>query len=289
MIKKQTFLYLTLSLFVIACKNEKQNQLTELSKEETYQILSTGAKQDFLFAKYVNANGVALNPEEKTLLNEGKLYRTYFKNTTGKVMEVQCRPIENDEQLFGEIKLMQFLASNPLSNIQRESINCSLSDSIILAAGALDQGIRNGSIDGDFFKIDSSNRVKVTSVIEQCGFPKTKETIEAAWYVIQHSGQTGLMEYYHSQFNMAYQDSLLQPRRKAMMDDRILMTYGFPQIYGTQLSGSTHSADGSIDSRGRSNGFHDIRDPLKVNERRAKMGLIPIEEEEQQRKNKFNS
>lgn len=287
MSKKQTFLSLVIAIFLIACKNEKAIILTELSKEETYQRLLSGAKQDFIFAKYVNAKGLPLISEEKTLLNGGKLYRSYFKNAEGKVTEVQCRPIENDEQLFAEIKLVQLLTENPLSQINQEPINCNRSDSILLVAGALDQGVRNGSIEGNMNQIDSSNQVLIVSVLEQCGFPQAKETIQAAWYVIQHAGHTGLMEYYHSDFKTAYEDSLLNPKHMAMMDDRLLMTHGFPQIYGTQFSGSSHSADGSIDSGGRFNGFLDIRDRSNINERRARMGLVPIEEIEQQRRNKF--
>jgi len=45
----------------------------------------------------------------------------------------------------------------------------------------------------------------------------------------------------------------------------MLMFNGYPQIYGTQFTGEPRT-------------FHEIKDILRVNERRKSVGLCPIEQ-----------
>ena len=55
----------------------------------------------------------------------------------------------------------------------------------------------------------------------------------------------------------------------ALMEDRILMGEGEPQIYGSQLRGSGPNGEFEL---------WKIKDPEYVNQRRAEVGLGPLEE-----------
>ena len=112
--------------------------------------------------------------------------------------------------------------------------------------------------------IDQLNRDTVISLLNQCGWPDTKNEVEAVWYVIQHSGD-GKMAYYYPNFKEIVKNELLEDSLMAKMEDRMLMFNGYPQIYGTQFTGNPRT-------------FQEIQDIKNVNERRKKVGLCPIEQ-----------
>jgi len=258
------------------CQSET---LVELPKEEALQRILEGEKKAFIFAPYRNASGAKLTTAEKSLLNEGKMTRRYFQDAFGRIKQVQCVPISSDEDLFYEIRLTELLATNPLDKIEQIEINCEPNnlEKLYAELQMKDQGYRNGSYESPDGNPDVDNRIILVSIIEQCGFPSTEAGVESAWFVIQHSGHSGLMEYYHHRFKAAVESELLSKTKMATMDDRLLMTHGFSQIYGTQLSGGFRSPDGTENTLGQTFGFHDIRDWSTVNERRAEVGLEPIE------------
>jgi len=106
---------ISVAFHLSACKNDNESKLIPLTEEETSSRLLSGQQQEFLFSTYTNAEGQPLSKEEKALLNEGQLYRTYYKNQAGKVVQVRCSPIKGDEhKLFAEIRLTQLLTDNPL-------------------------------------------------------------------------------------------------------------------------------------------------------------------------------
>ena len=71
------------------------------------------------------------------------------------------------------------------------------------------------------------------------------------------------MAYYYDEFKELESKGLLSSSNMAMMEDRMLMNNGFPQIYGSQI---IH------------NSVYEMIDPINVNKRRASVGLNTIEE-----------
>jgi len=136
-----------------------------------------------------------------------------------------------------------------------------------------DQGVRKGLID-NIQEIDKMNRDTIVSILDQCNWPESKEEIESIWYVIQHSG-TGKMSYYYPKFKEMVKLDLLEDSLMAKMEDRMLMFNGYPQIYGTQFTGEPRT-------------FHEIKDILRVNERRKSVGLCPIEQKAKSARIYFN-
>lgn len=86
-----------------------------------------------------------------------------------------------------------------------------------------------------FEKNDSLNLVAVEKIIKKHGYPGKslvgEPENEAAWFVLQHSDK---IEAYFPIIKKAGQENELKMSKVAMMEDRMLMYRGEPQIYGTQ-------------------------------------------------------
>jgi len=143
-------------------------------------------------------------------------------------------------------------------------INCKNKATILQAVYERDQEMRiNGSI---LPNIDSENLATVISLIENCGMPTLAEVSEiqmsAIWLVFQHSNNANRKKYL-PMLKVAAEKGDLSKRQIAMMEDRILMLDGKPQIYGTQILNDS---------------LYTIIEPEKVNKRRAEIGFEPLED-----------
>lgn len=100
-----------------------------------------------------------------------------------------------------------------------------------LSEQAVDQLIHD-----EMTKIDKSNIYRVEQIIKQYGYPGTRlvgsPTDEAAWYVIQHSED---IANYFPLIEKAGASKELPFNLVAMMQDRLLMSQGKEQLYGTQI------------------------------------------------------
>ncbi|TDO19305.1 DUF6624 domain-containing protein [Pedobacter duraquae] len=115
---------------------------------------------------------------------------------------------------------------------------------------------------------DTSNTRLIQQIMLKYGYPgKTlvgKESSSVAWSVLQHSNQIAS---YLTLVQEAARKGEVEKKYAALMEDRVLMYSGKPQIYGTQGS-----------YRKLKNGKSEmiifpIQDPAGVNKRRRKMGF----------------
>ena len=113
--------------------------------------------------------------------------------------------------------------------------------------------------------LDSINLERIEYTIRTKGYPGKsivgEPTNTAAWYVIQHNPDK--IPTYIDTIKKAGKDGELPYRLVAMMEDRLLMSNGEPQIYGTQGATYPNMADF----------IWPIADPQDVNERRAAAGF----------------
>jgi len=225
------------------------------------QLLERISKGEVELTKlsYKNQSGNELSIAERKLLNTGKVYREFFQNLDGEIVEIRIRPIQ-DDLIFKEIQIREFL-SYPFSQIELIEVNCSERDSLLISSFEQDQEVRRGDLDS-IIVVDTKNQINVISLIEQCGWPSDPKLIEAIWFVIQHA-DTGFMAYYYDTFKSLEANGQLKSRIMVKMEDRMLMNHGFPQIYGTQIVGHN---------------VYKMIDPENVNKRRASVGLNTIEE-----------
>ena len=123
-------------------------------------------------------------------------------------------------------------------------------------------------IAAEVIKADSINLVKICNILDTEGFvgkDRVGEDCIAQWLIIQHSP----LEYqvkYLPLFKEAAKKGDLPKETVAMMEDRIAIRCGKPQIYGTQ---------GKFDENGK---FvpAEIADPENVDSRRAEMNMSPL-------------
>ena len=131
--------------------------------------------------------------------------------------------------------------------------------------------------------VDAGNLAWLKTLVSQHGFPTVKqvgkEGIEDAWMLVQHATadpafQTRVLR----KLTTLMKAGAISKQDYALLDDRVQVEQGKPQIFGTQFyvpndkNGKPISnADGTLDLRMRA-----LEDPRHVDQRRASMGLMPL-------------
>jgi 23S rRNA (guanosine2251-2'-O)-methyltransferase len=119
---------------------------------------------------------------------------------------------------------------------------------------------------------DSSNLAQVEAIIAQYGFPGKSlvgsRGARSAWLVLQHA-PLEKQEQYFPLFTKAADDGELAKADWAYLLDRINMYKGLPQVYGSQITRDPETGNWRM---------HPIENEHLVNERRASVGLGPLED-----------
>lgn len=121
--------------------------------------------------------------------------------------------------------------------------------------------------------VHKANAVRLTAIIEQFGWPGKSLVGEkgawAAWLIAQHAiGDPPFMRRCLYLLSQAASDGEVDLWQVAMLEDRIRMYEGKPQVYGTQFE---TNRNGELQP-------YQIENPESVNERRLAAGLNTIEE-----------
>jgi outer membrane protein OmpA-like peptidoglycan-associated protein len=110
------------------------------------------------------------------------------------------------------------------------------------------------------------NDLRLTKIIDNYGWP-TKELVgnnasEATFFMVQHSLDLKLQEKCLALFKQIEVNDINHLIQIAYLEDRILVKSGEKQLYGTQY---------------KNDKLHTIDDPDNLNQRRAQIGLAPIQ------------
>ncbi|KUG07025.1 hypothetical protein ASU33_00120 [Solirubrum puertoriconensis] len=120
--------------------------------------------------------------------------------------------------------------------------------------------------------VDERNTARVTAIIEQYGWPGQSMVgrlgSTAAFLVIQHA-RPSVQRKYLPLMREAASKGELAKSSLALLEDRILVEQGKPQLYGSQLRPSTATGKYELEP---------IEDEAHVDERRAAVGLGPLRE-----------
>jgi len=121
-------------------------------------------------------------------------------------------------------------------------------------------------------KIDLSNLSVVEAVLEQHGWLSADQIGSTAnstlFLVIQHSKQA-TQEKYLPMMKQAVADGNASARSLALLEDRVGLGKGELQVYGSQIGTDSETGEMYV---------LPLIDPDNVNERRASVGLGPLEE-----------
>ena len=163
------------------------------------------------------------------------------------------------------------------TKLEKIQVDCSQLEVLLSEVYKSDQSVRQENdmtkIDFDLMnRVDLTNLGKVVSIIEQCGMPTSqsigKENVNTIFLVIQHSKLTYQKEYFPMLKELADNGDLDWPSL-ALLEDRILMGEGKPQIYGTQIQSAMNSSDYEL---------YELENPEYVDKRRKKVGMEPLSE-----------
>jgi hypothetical protein len=138
----------------------------------------------------------------------------------------------------------------------------------LAASGALYEGY-----DPRMAAVHEKNALRLRAIMAQIGWPTErlvgKRAADAAWLIAQHA--IAHPEFQRSCLKLlaaAAREHLVPAWQPAMLEDRIRVFEGRPQLYGTQLEPDAH---GNMRP-------HTIEDPDGVDERRRTVSLEPLAE-----------
>ena len=262
---------LMLLMLLSQCKQNDPSLHPEGLRKLTSEEMIERAKEGILPSPYVvfkMQDGRPLSSEEREQLNRDELIADHYIDENGLVVEMVVREKTTADELI-QIQIREALVPR-WYRVEEMAINCNYQKAIL--ERAFEVIVNNEEKDG----IDYSGerfrelRDRIINLINQCGFPTKKEVGEKAmdgiWMVLQYSDNHTRAAYY-PMIKRRVEAGDLKKSQLAHMEDRMLMYYRKPQIYGTQMR---RSKDGKLE-------LYPLRDPGNVNKKRKEMGMESIE------------
>lgn len=263
-----------LTIISLSCnKNEnyKPDGLRLVTQEE---LLKNAKKRQFFnydHVVYKNESGIEISLDSvKNIPNSEEWTADRYVNENNELKELILRKASEKDKVFQQ-KLRAAFENEIVEPIIPIEIDCYNVQEILTKVYTLDQDTRkNGSAGNP--NIDRENLIKVVSLIEKCGMPTLNEVnqkqMSAIWLVLQHADNHHRKKYLPI-LQKSAQNGDLRKSQMALMEDRILMMDGKPQIYGSQITENSENGKWMI---------YDLQDPESVDKRRAKVGLGPLSE-----------
>jgi hypothetical protein len=124
--------------------------------------------------------------------------------------------------------------------------------------------------------VDRRNTAQLKALVGHCGWPRKtvqgSSAVEAAWLIVQHTDDLALQERVLPMVRRAVELHEESGQDLASLEDRIAIAHDKPQRYGTQMQPAPPCG---FD-------FLPIADATHVDERRSKLGLVPLAEYKKQ-------
>lgn len=273
--------FLTILLFIVmACQGNKTyvpQDLRKLSKEEVRERLDNGSMPNPAEVLFRLPDGSIIPYDSIFFLADRETYAAdVYVDQAGTIIEQVLRKMTVEEKEQADKEIREFrekrkqAALEEVRTLPLVEVDCDNLINILDEVYHADQDTRlNGGIDDE---IDRQNLKIVISIIKKCGMPSTastnKKSMSAIWYVFQHCPHEFRKAYFPLLKEVA-DNGEYTASRMALMEDRLLMGEGEPQIYGSQLRGSGPNGEFEL---------WKIKDPEYVNQRRAEVGLGPLED-----------
>ena len=247
-------------VFFAACTSGGVYAPSHLTKIPEEELLRRIKADDFppaeqLIFRDMNGKEIPLDSLQAMELR-GTYFEDFYADDQGNIKEIVIRPkTPEDEALLAKINQVS------VKPLEKMTIDCARTDSLLNAVLAADQGNREG--DGIDHDIDHRNLSTVVNLLEQCGFPEGKIQAIAVWLVIQHAPAQYRKQYF-PMLQSAADRGVLGKDMLALTIDRMLMEDGKPQKYGSQIG-----PDGKL---------YQLEAPETVDQRRRSVGLGPLKD-----------
>lgn len=254
---KKYVLVLVCLISILSCQEEEK--LTRINYEEMADLIMANNFTMPDDVRYYDQNGQLLSKEEKERLSNDLPYANWFINDKNILRKVEFQDPE-----VARVALKKEPVFNDI-----DKIDCSNLNRILERIYDRDQDNRGDNLIDQ--ELDLSNMAAVEQILDKCGMP-TIETagekgMSAIWLVIQHAGSEKRTKYFPMLLE-ASKNGDIERQEIALMQDRMLMESGQPQLYGSQVM---MNPDGTYE-------LHELKDPETVDARRAIMGLGPLSE-----------
>lgn len=253
-----SFLVFLTILISASCSNNSHPNLRKVELPELLERLKNN-DIDLFKLEYRDSLGNEMTSELREKFNSGLLIRDFYADRNNVISQARLKSYSH-EFVFEEIQILELL-TNPFNGFVYMDIECENKDSLIRDAYEKDQDVRHGG-PGNVIQIDYQNQLVILSILNKCEWPNDPELVESIWFVIQHA-DSGFMAYYYPQFKQLVKEGKLKASTMALMEDRMLMNNGYPQIYGSQVVQKN---------------VYKMRDPININQLRSSVGLGTIEE-----------
>lgn len=221
-------------IILSGCKQTSKSDFF-LKKMTAKEILDLVRKRESMSEDvvYKDENGLVLEKDKLSHLDETKFFPDYYVDEKGKIVEIRVRKITKEDQIL--TKEDQIRDSLEQAIFTPIAVDCAKQREILERMLEEDQQNRKGSYDS---LIDQKKQRLAISVLEHCGFPLKKDigekAMQALFLVIHHSNEK-LRQKYFSKFKTAGNIGDLNLSSLALLEDRILMDKGEHQKYGTQV------------------------------------------------------
>ncbi len=125
-------------------------------------------------------------------------------------------------------------------------------------------------------RVDSLNQAIVFEILDKDGWPSnlSNKANQAIWIVIDHSNLAFQRKYLYLVKEKA-EECILEKADYAILNDRVLMGEGKPQIYGSQIKMNATIVDEEIAMQFF---LWPVENPIVLDSLRNTMGLSPIKE-----------
>lgn len=266
------FLPILLSVILCSCNQDNKYEpegLRKLSNEEIVNMAANYQTFDYQKVTYKREDGSDVPSDSVSIYFQDldMAYDIYVNENTEPEIVVFRSRTQKDKELKQRIETIR--RENAIEPIVPREINCDEIKNVLSEVYTLDQETRSNGKSGNR-TTDRQNLETVISIIENCGMPTRVEVgqrgISAIWLVFQHADNYHRKKYW-PQLKESADKGDIRKSQMALMQDRMLMNDGKPQIYGSQVV-SDHESDGWK--------LYDLKEPKKVDKRRAAIGMEPL-------------
>lgn len=258
--KSATYLLLTLALLASGCRDRplrKMDEQTLIDRIASNQLPDPGE------ITIKNPDGHIISVEAlRKLEMTGEYFEDFYVNQENQIVEIVVRKkTEADEAFLKQVNAR----INAPPKLQNVAVDCRDKANILQEVFNRDQAMRQPGQQIDP-QTDLENLEIVVNFLDKCGMPTLEEVNE-----MQMAGIWGVLQHAHPKYQKMYIPLLETAAEKgdiprsviALMRDRALLHEGKPQIYGSQIENGE---------------LYKLFEPEYVNQRRAAMGMEPIEE-----------
>ena len=255
---KSYFIFIMLIFIGISCENSKEYNPEGLLKLTEEEIIDRARNLEWHAPNavlYKDRNGVVMPKDSLRKITDPQEYTIdIYVDDKGTAKEIIYKKATQKDRAYQK-KLQQAFEEGP--EIKDMNIDCSNVQQILQGVFDNDQQIRTSNTFD--LKADHRNLEVVINLIEKCGMPKYDEIGELPFWGIIVALQHSRVKYLKKYYPLLKQEMGVMP----IVEDRILMWEGKPQIYGSQISNGK---------------LYDLFEPERVNKRRAEVGLDPLED-----------